>query len=60
MFGLASIDRTNQTRQGKVVSFQGATIYFEADVMPGEKNSNMKNFSEKSRINLKLGNNYMM
>ena len=26
--------------------------------MPGEKNSKMENFSEKSRINLKLGNNY--
>ena len=50
---------------GNVVSFIDCgfvftTDYFEADVMPEEKNSKMKNFFEKSRINFKLGNNYMM
>ena len=50
---------------GNVVSFihygfAFTTDYFEAVVMPGEKNSKMKIFFEKSRINLKLGNNYMM
>ena len=28
--------------------------------MPGEKTSKVGNFSEKPRINLKLGKNYMM
>ena len=40
--------------------FAFTTDCFEADVMPGEKNSKMENLFEKSRINLKLGNNYMM
>ena len=53
---------------GNVVSFQGATICFVTDLLSPpitlklieEKKSKMENFSEKSRINLKLGKNYMM